>query len=270
MYPGHTPDHEHGKAASRDGTAAAEAKADGTEIGHGEVEYKIGQARGTKRKTVDEIRSAKSAKTDGPEDGSKSGSKTITGTFRSRPSVMKEQLSDGKLDEAASGGDNPYFVIDTKPTPVNLPGLPNASAKRSKAGPKESLANTNHKKAKMKHEGSLPRGEIREGVQFEDISEEVEARLKEKDEKRRQKEVKKRKRESEGDPLEPSAVAGQIGAASEISEKPKKKKSKHNDRKSLGDGKVSKKRSGNDGPLSADGEAKKKKRKKVKETAEEG
>ena len=267
MYPGYSPaDHEYGKAASEYGKVAARARAHGMEIDHGDVEYKIGQAKGTKRKALAETRNSK---TDNQEIEPVVESTKITGAFRPRPMISEVKSNGEKLEEAASGGDNPHFVIDTKPTPVNLLGISHKPKKRDEPASQEDTANQSHKKAKKNHEGPLPEGDATDAVQFEDITEEVQARLKEKDEKLKRKEKKKRKRESEGEPTASSITVDKIEGTSEVSEKPKKKKSKQKDRESLGDQKVSKKRSGESGTVSEDGEGKKKKRSIENETVPE-
>ena len=267
MYPGYSPaDHEYGKAASEYGKAAARARAHGIEIEHGDMEYTIGQAKGTKRKALAETRNAK---TENQELEPVAESTKITGAFRPRPLVSEVKSSSGKLEDAALGGENPHFVIDTEPTPVNLPGISHKPSKRDQPPSQEGTANPKHKKAKKNHEGPLPEGDATDAVQFEDITGEVEARLKEKDEKLKRKEKKKRKRESEGEPAVSSITVDKTEGTSEVSEKPKKKKSKHEDRESLGDEKVSKEQSGEDKTVSEDGEGKKKKRSVENETVPE-
>ena len=78
------------------------------------------------------------------------------------------------------------------------------------------------KRVKTEHDSTIL-GECRgRKIEFEDISEEVDARLKEKEEKRRQKEKKKRKRISDGASGADAESMGRIV----LSERPKKKKRK--------------------------------------------
>ena len=281
MYPGYSPaDHEYGKAAEEYGKAAAEARAKGIEFKYPEAEYEVGQAKGLKRKTLAEIRETHAAK--GRTSGSGSGSGTGSSSEDSikqkpkEPATTNGQASTVKSQEASPEGDNPYFVIDTKPTPVDISGMSSQPLKRS-ASPPEAVEAKRRKKAKKKHDGEMPKGEDTLEVKTEDISERVDARMKEKEKKRKMKEEKKRKRQSEGDDgveeaqdiTEPSAVTAEV-------ERPKKKtkKCKKAEEERLTDRTVSKKRQG-EGEGEGEGERnaedgdgkKKKKRKKNKEAA---
>ena len=273
MYPGYSPaDHEYGKAAEEYGKVAAEARAKGIELKHPEAEYVVGQAKGAKRKTLAEIQEAQAAK--GTTSGSGSGSGTGSGSegsFKQKPegdATTNGQASAEKVQEPIPEGDNPYFIVDTKPTPVNIPGMSSQAPKRS-ASPPEAVEVKKHKKSKKTHDGDLPKGEDPQEVKTEDISEQVDARMKEKEQKRKMKEEKKRKRASEGEhaataeksqaTVEPSAVAAE-------SERPKKKKKiKKSEEEPLTDRKVSKKRrresegKGEEEAENGEGEKKKKK-----------
>ena len=284
MYPGYSPaDHEYGKAAEEYGKAAAEARAKGLELQHPEAEYVVGQAKGAKRKTLAEIREAEIAK--GRTSGSGSGSGTGSGSegsFKQKAkgdATTNGQASTEKVQEPSPEGDIPYFIVDTKPTPVNIPGISSQTPKRSVSHPGV-VEVRKHKKAKKMHDGEMPKGEDSQEMQTEDISEQVEARMKEKEEKRKRKEEKKRKRASEGEnaaraeeaqaPAEPSTVAAE-------SERPKKKKKiKKSEDEPLTDRTVSKKRrhegegEGEGGAENGKGEKKKKKTgKKHKKAATE-
>ena len=268
MYPGYSPaDHEYGRAAEEYGKAAAEAKAQGIELKHPDAEYEIGQGKGVKRKTLAGIREAQAAK--GKASGTDSGSEGPVKQKLTEPATTNGQASTEKGQEAMPEGDNPYFVIDTKPTPVNIPGLSLQPLKRS-ASPADAVEGKKHKKAKKKHNGDLPKGENSQEVKTEDISEQVDARMKENEAKRRMKEEKKRKRESEGEAAaaaeepqpsgEPSATAAEV-------ESPKKKKAKKSGEEARVDRTESKKRRGEDeGGVEAGEGKKKKKQKKSKET----
>ena len=277
MYPGYSPaDHEYGKAAEEYGKAAAEARAKGIELKHPDAEYEIGQAKGIKRKTLREIREAKAAK--GKVNGSGSGSGSGTGSGSESPIKQKPRkpttttghASTEKFQGVTTEGDNPYFVIDTKPTPVNIPGMSSPPLKRS-ASPPEAVEAKKHKKAKKRHDGRMSKGKETQQVKTEDISELVEARLKEKEEQRKMKAEKKRKRESEGESaaaaetlqpvVEPSATTAEAESPK------KKKKALKSEGELLPDRTASKKRPGEDGGEVEDGEGKKKKRqKKSKDT----
>lgn len=267
MYPGYSPaDHEYGKAAEEYGKAAAEARLQGIELKHPDAEYQIGQAKGAKRKTLAGIREKKAAK--GKASGVGSGSGTGSGSEDPLKQEPAQQATTNgksrteKVQEATPEGENPYFVIDTKPSPVNISGMPLQPLKRS-ASPPEAVEAKKSKKAKKKHDGAMSKGEDTTQVKTEDISEQVDARMKEKEEKRRMKEEKKRKRDADDGPL---AAAEQSHAAAEVERPMKKKKAKKSGEEPLPDRTPSKKRSGEGTGDAGDGEGKKKKRKKSKET----
>lgn len=276
MYPGYSPaDHEYGKAAEEYGKAAAEARAKGVELKHPEAEYEIGQAKGVKRKTLAGIREAKAAKHKigggGSRSGTGSGSEGPTKQDSKKPATTNGQGSTENIQETTSAGDNPYFVIDTKPTPVNIPGMSFQPLKRS-ASPLEAEEAEEHKKVKISHDGVISTGHDAQAVKTEDISDQVDARMKEKEEKRKMKEEKKRKRESEDEPTaaaDDSQPANEASATSAEVESPKKKKKdKKAKEEPLPDRTASKKRPGEDEVEVEDGESKRKtKRKKSKETA---
>ncbi|KAI9846059.1 MAG: hypothetical protein M1830_007472, partial [Pleopsidium flavum] len=197
MYPGYSPaDHEYGKAAFEYGLAVAAARAEGVDFRPGQdpngPEYVIGQAKGEKRKTLAQIKAEKAAAS-GSRSGSGSDTRNPGGPSRNQP--MDGNAKDAGRSSEPASGDNPYFVIDTNPTPVQLPGMPNGHAKRAstKPAPSEPTEETKSKRIKTKHTDS---GEETK-VEIEDISEEVDARLKEKEEKRKRKEEKKKKRKRE-------------------------------------------------------------------------
>lgn len=270
MYPGYSlKDHEYGKAAEEYGKAAAEARAKGMDVKHPDVEYEFGQAKGIKRPTLAKIREAKAARESGSGSGTGSGSDGPTGPAAAKMATTSEKPRAAMVKEAAPEGDNPYFVIDTKPTPVHLPDMFNPPTKRGPPSPQEASNGSMQKKHKKKHSGDLPKPDAANGVEFEDISEEVDARMKEKEEKRKRKEEKKRKRESGSDHATSSVAAPEANDASVEDPKPKKKKkSKYAKDEALAD-RTKKRPTENEG-ISEDEEGRKKKtRKKHKEKAEE-
>lgn len=274
MYPGYSPaDHEYGKAAEEYGKAAAEARAMGVELKHPDAEYKIGQAKGVKRMTLAQIRETQAAQqgTSGSGSGIGSGSDGSIKQQVKEPTITNGQASREKIQEATPEGDNPYFIIDTKPTPVNIPGMSSQPLKRS-ASPHEAVETKKNKRAKNKHDGEISTQEDSQEVKTEDISEQVDARMKEKEQKRKMKEEKKRKRESEVEPTaiaeEPQAAAEPSATAAEVERPIKKRKSKKVKEEPLPDRTVLKKRPGEHDGEAEDGEGKKKKkRKKNNETA---
>lgn len=265
MYPGYSPaDHEYGKAAEEYGSFAAAARARGVDVKHPDLEYEIGQARGTKRKVLEGIEETTNVKHGGP--GSR-GAGEAPGGPETKPMTpyalhLKKQAEEkNAAEETTSNGDNPSFVIDVNPTPVNLARQTTKSPKRS-ASPPAPLEQKKAKKAKKKHKGDLPQATDYQGVEFEDISQEVDARMKEKEAKRKRKEEKKRKRESADSPTAPADSS----ADAEV-ERPKKRKSKKSEDNALSDGSISKKRHGGEDD-EEQGEVKKKKRKKSKDQVE--
>lgn len=166
MYPGYSPaDIEYGKAAGEFGQALGELKAQGVhvEMPANGPEYKIGQAHGAKRKHLSKERTQST------------GSEGVTKQSPAEP----EHANDGE------NGENPYFVIDTNPTPVVVLG--DSKKRRLENGSESEMAEKKDKKKKKSKKEDQP------VIETEDISAEVDARLKAKEEK------KKRKRESTGD-----------------------------------------------------------------------
>ena len=231
MYPGYSPaDHQYGEAAQEFGSEWSAAKAKGIEFKPAPdgPEYQFGQAKGVKRRTLAKIREAKAARGEGTGSGTGSGSGSGSGSDTAVPPAVsngsapkkvysKAKAAEEKAEDQSGDGNNPYFVIDVNPTPVNIPGVSVHLPKRTSEGqPESATVEKKPKKPKQKHEGSLP-GAAEKKVEFEDISDEVDARLKEKEERRKRKEEKKRKRDSDG-----SAV---VQAIAEVP-KPLKKKTK--------------------------------------------
>ncbi|MCJ1404268.1 hypothetical protein MMC11_007493, partial [Xylographa trunciseda] len=199
MYPGYSPaDHEYGQAAQEFGQQWSAAKSQGIDFQPQPdgPQYEFSQARGVKRGTLAKIRAAKTANGEGSGSGSGSGSDVAPPPTKTNGAHPHKRPEGVKSEEDEKDGANPYFVVDTNPTPVNLPGISHNAAKRrsSTEAPVEPVG-VKAKKAKTGHEGNVPNG-TEKRVEFEDISGEVDTRMKEKDEKRKRKEEKKRKRES--------------------------------------------------------------------------
>ncbi|KAL9634326.1 MAG: hypothetical protein Q9164_004158 [Protoblastenia rupestris] len=301
MYPGYSPaDHEYGVAAEEFGRYATEARQKGEKIELPGVEYEVGQAKGIKRKSLAGMKEAlaKKKEKEGSGSGSGSGSDAPVIKHAHEKTTTNGEATEtnlaGATSEALGEDDNPYFVVDTKPMKVDLPGIP--APKRS-ATPSGSTEIKESKRVKKSHEGELPAGEG-----FEDISAEVDAKLKEKEEKRKHKEEKKRKRETGG--AHESAVASMARASgetdspmnrkkkkhkdstedakaemgialddgddvgAEVVQKPKKKKPKHSNDEGLSDRRATKKRAGEEDGEIEDGEGKKKKKRKKDDGSE--
>ena len=244
MYPGYSPaDHEYGKAAEEYGQLVAKAKAMGIEIKHEDAEYEIGQAKGVKRKTLAALKEVKAAKGGTSGAGTSTASEASIKSKTKEPAITNGHASTGKVEEARPEGDNPYFVIDTNPTPVKIPGMSFQTSKQNDIPP-EAVEAKKHKKAKKKHDGEMPKGEDSHQLKTEDISEQVDARMKEKEKKKKMKEEKKRKRESEGEPVAAAVEQPEPAAAKPSSiitpgeadrPKKKKKKVKHPEQETLPD-----------------------------------
>jgi hypothetical protein len=231
MYPGYSPaNHEYGKAAEKYGNKAAAAREQGIDIKPVYLDYEIGQGRGVKRATLAGVRAAIAARDSGSGSGAGFGSDGPVANS-SKPRAVNGQAEDSNpersaassaMDDATLGKSKPLFVIDVNPTPVNLPGMNNESPKRG-VPRTDNGEGRRVKKAKMNHtdEKDKPPSLKEEKVEFEDISQEVEARLKAKEEKRKRKE-KKRKKHADiiSETVAPDAV--------EEPERPKKKKVKKN------------------------------------------
>lgn len=258
MYPGCPPkDHEYGKTTGEYGRVAANARAQGEIFKPAGVDHEVGQGKSVKRRKLSHNKATKAAKENvsGCSLGSGSGSAATKGA--NEPAVINGQASHGQPAEGIAEERNSHFFIDTEPSPVNLPGVPYRPSKRSSSPPEPTDANKT-KKHKMKHDGDLPESTETNCVELEDISAEVDARMKEKEERQKKKE-RKRKRNTEGS----SALVDNEASAAVEADKPKKKRS----RKSSGDvpldAIILKKRRGEDGEdaAGAEGKAKKKRRK---------
>jgi len=214
MYPGYSPAHiEYGQAAGEFGRVVGEMKARGEkwEPANG-TEYQIGQAHGAKRKMF--------FQKDGTQSTGSEGAAKVASDEPANKDEPKEEETLG-------------FVVDINPTPVKLPGR---STKRPLEDESEGAEKKKDKKKRLRED----KEEQEPVIETEDISAEVDARLKAKEEKKKSKEEKKRRRESAGEDEE------------KIVKKSKKDKSK--------------KRGAEDGEEgSGDGEGKKKKRKRNKD-----
>ena len=192
MYPGYSPaDHVYGQAAMQYGTAATKAKAEGIELKpHPDLEYELGQGKGTKRTKLADIQATKGLQ-DNSVSGSASGADAPSATNGTKLESEKSDAKDEEMGDAAQ----PSFYIDYNPTPINLPFNEKNDSKRATSVP-EPVEESRPKKAKKAHDGELPAAPAQGKIETEDISAEVDARMKEKEEKRLRKEEKKRKKEA--------------------------------------------------------------------------
>ena len=220
MYPGYSPaDHIYGKAAEEFGAEWSAAKAKGIEFNPDAEgpQYEISQAKGMKRNTSTQIRAAKAAREGASGSGTGSGSDAGPTVISVNP-ALNSQSDTGKNVEGNEDERNPYFVVDMQPTPVNLPDISNTPIERvSTFHSREKPVSKPSKKAKSKHGGGLP-GVEEKLVEFDGITEEVDARMKEKEDKHERKgEKSKRKRESDSIPDPEEAV--QLGKSKKKSKK---------------------------------------------------
>ena len=192
MYPGYSPaDHVYGQAAMEYGTAATKAKAEGIELKpHPDLEYELGQGKGTKRAKLADIQATKGLQ-DSIRSASSSGADAPSATNGKKLGSEKSDAKDEEMGDAAQ----PSFYIDYNPTPINLPFKEKNDSKRA-TSVAEPVEESQPKKAKKAHDGELPAAPAQGKIETEDISAEVDARMKEKEEKRLRKEEKKRKKEA--------------------------------------------------------------------------
>ena len=230
----------YGTAAEEQGKDTAESGARRMEIKHDNVKYGVEEQRGLKRRKQAEIRGSKAAEAGDHGVDPKLGLDQTSEDSSTKSFAANENTSKAKSEEAALKGGNTYFIIDTRPTPVNIRSLSIQPAKRTASPSLETTEGKRRKKTKIRHDADLPNAEDKDKVQYEDINEEVDARLKEKEAKRKRKEEKKRKRESDGEPLVSFATAHTIGSTSAEVERPRRKKFKYTDQEVLADGTASK------------------------------
>ena len=248
MYPGYSPgDLEYGEAQQEAGQAIAEARRKGV-TWEPPAEYVLGQNRTGKKARF----FAKG------QDGSGSGSDENQDISKTAPPAA---------DDSVNGDSNPYFVVDTEPTPVNgMKRIP-SRAKQSDKNLSDNVESGNEKSEKVSHNTEDEKQAAPDSKEeYDNIDAEVEARLKAKEDRKKNKE-KKRKRDSDDSMiLPPTEEAAEDKVAVE---KPKKKKTKKESKPE--DGASLKKRKGDHvdenhdiaAQAEIDGEgAKKKKRKK--------
>jgi hypothetical protein len=229
MYPGYSPaDHIYGEASQEYGSEFAKATKEGKEpkFQQDGLEYVVGHARVNKRKQLEEIHERRKSQDSGQEGNASvktqnkaEGAKTRTKTAKDKDEVMTEP----------SGESNPYFVIDSTPAPISIPGRSSHKSKKVK---------TTHETSDTGATTAAPIPVI----ETEDISAEVAERMKAKKEKgekkdkkdkekdKKDKMEKKRKRESGDSTIlpEPASADQPAETAAETTriEKPKKKKVK--------------------------------------------
>jgi hypothetical protein len=206
MYPGYSPaDHIYGEAAAEYGAMIAEARRQGKEIKSDPngIEYVVGQSQLSAREQLEEVKRSLAAK--GAKQNGEMSKEAEQDQGNAEPMEGVQQTADASQ----------LFMVDSNPTPLSvLQKKSDASSSRSKnkandkvkrrVSVQDEQANTvseapedSHKKKKVKiakaEEGL---SESKPLVEENDISAEVDQRLKEKEERRRRKAERKRKRES--------------------------------------------------------------------------
>ena len=238
MYPGYSPaDHIYGEAAAEYGAMIAEARRQGKEIKSDPngIEYVVGQSQLSAREQLEEVKKSFAAK---KAKRNATSTETEGNPGNGEPMEGVEPTADGSQ----------LFMVDANPTPVSvLQNTPenssskgknkaNDKAKRSVSlledqanavgeAPEDSRQPKRMKTLKAEEATIEPKPLVEE----DDISAEVDRRLKEKEERRRRKMEKKRKRESD------SSQVGRVETAEEPVEetqiaKPDKKKHKKDKR----------------------------------------
>jgi len=270
MYPGYSPaDHIYGNAAMEAGAAAAAAKKAGLALKLPvDIEYEIGQANGLKRKKLADMRPAKGSQ-GGNGSGSGSGTNTPARAVNGHSPEAKAadaKKAEPKPAEEATESEQPAFFVDTQPTPVNLPFTIAKPSKRQSPHP-EPTEQATPKKIKKKHEGDTPAAPKPGQIETEDISAEVDKRMKEKEERRERKEEQKIEKKRKRDIEDTSSLAAEASITVVEAETPTKKRSKKDhDTKEAEE--ASKKRPADDQVVGDDAEGKNEKRKKRKVEAE--
>ncbi|KAL8909457.1 MAG: hypothetical protein Q9171_005025 [Xanthocarpia ochracea] len=266
MYPGYSiGEHKYGEAAQRSGDYAAEARRNDEEIKPQGVEYEAGQSTALSSLTLEQMRAKKAARNgNGNRSGSGSGSDSGPANATSmKPSSSRKKVRFSDVSQDASKREGQMFFMDSEPTPVDLLTTLSQSQKRkepssdhdseptsesveAKASKKAKKSHTHHsidmddvKKDAQAMEGSTKdtseQAPQEVQIEYEDISAEVDKRMKEKEEKRKHKDSlkgeKKRKRDSE------ASTAGAVEDTPMMEvEKPNKKKKKSRTSEDAGTG----------------------------------
>jgi hypothetical protein len=238
MYPGYSPaDHIYGEAAAEYGTMIAEARRQGKEIktDASGIEYVVGQNQLSAREQLEVVKKSFAAK---------------KAKQNATPSDAERDQGNGEPMEGIeqTADVSQLFMVDSNPTPVSaLQNMPENSSSKGK-----NRANDKAKRSISLYEdqsnavSETPEGshqpkrvkiakteeatiEPKPLVEEDDISAEVDRRLKEKEERRRRKMEKKRKRESDSSQVERVETA-EVPVEETQAAKPDKKKHKKDKR----------------------------------------
>jgi hypothetical protein len=234
MYSGHSPaDHIYGEAAAEYGAMFVEARRQGKEIKSdlNGIEYVVGQSQLSTRDQLEEVKKSFAAK--------KAEQNAVSSE------VGRDQENGEPMEGVEQTADvSQLFVVDSNPAPVSaLQNTPEHSSSKGK-----NRANDKAKRSISLHEDQSnavseasedshrpKRVKIAQAdeatiepkplVEEDDISAEVDRRLKEKEESRRRKMEKKRKRESDSSQVE-RVEAAEVPTEETQVAKPAKKKHK--------------------------------------------
>jgi hypothetical protein len=271
VYPGYSPaDHIYGEAAAEYGAMIAEARRQGKEIKSDPdgIEYVVGQSQLSAREQLEKVKKSFAAK------------KARQGGETSKE-VEREQENGEPMEGVEQTADaSQLFMVDSNPTPVHiLQNKPDASFSKSKneandktkrrvSGSDEQVQTAcevpedSHKRKRAKPENAGQAvSDSKPLVEEDDISAEVDQRLKEKEERRRRKAEKKRKRESGSSQV---AVEGATNVRAEELQVEKPEKKKHKKDRKLEETKKP------EPALSEEGKSKKEKKKKRSSTDGDG
>lgn len=218
-------DYEQGNAAEECDQSASETRNQDADIKPAESDDALGQERRAKRTKFGHVRASIAAHKSGTGSGlngpvaNSSEPRAVNGLAEG-PKAEGGMATSANGDEAFDKG-KPLFVIDVNPTPVNLAGITIQSPKRGPSlGDNDEGKQTKKAKTYQIDDNVEPSPPEKAEVEFEDISQEVDARLKEKEEKRKRKKGKKRKK---GADVTSDVTAPDITTTAEEPGRPKKK-----------------------------------------------
>ena len=261
---------ENGNAAKKHERPASATSIQGVDSKPTKFDDAFSQGTKSKRPKLGDAGSPSAVYESSPMNATDSGSdrlvanspkpRTVNGQDEGQ-TVESNRARSANVDSTAQKQE-PLFFVDVNPTPVNLAGIAIKSPKR---GP--SLGDNDEgkkaKKTKTYHNNDEEQFPLEKPeVEFEDISQEVDARLKEKEEKRKRRKEKKRKKSAN--------FASDVGAPDAITTaeepaRPKKKKRLRQNHDALVETTEVKKTSNAESD-EGQSERRKKKRKKNKET----
>ena len=235
MYPGYSPaDHIYGEAAAEYGAMISEARRQGKEIKSDPdgIEYVVGQSQLSAREQLEEVKKSFAAKK--AQQSGETSEEAGRAQGNGEPMEGVEQTADASQLFMVDPNPTPIDILQNKPRALSSKGKNKANdkAKRRVSGPDEETNTTrdvsedSHRKKKVKTTNvEQDSGESKPLLEEDDISAEVDQRLKEKDERRRRKAEKKRKRESGLSQVEAEGAAD-VPAKEVHNGKPEKKKHK--------------------------------------------